>query len=473
MLSDRPDRGRHRRPPGGARSIARGDPLRQGDAHRWLSRLAWFSGDNATAEREAWLAVELLEPLAPGPELAMAYSNLAQLRMLACDEPGATEWGERAIELAERLGDTAILAHALNNVGTARLRGSTGRRPRAAASAASSSRSTPGFEEHVARAYTNLGAGLLDVRDLAPADALPRCRDRVLRGARPRLVAAVHDRLPRAAVGSSRATGTPPRTPRTAVLAHPGAAVPTRITPLVVIGRLRARRGDPAPCEPLDEALALARGTGEVQRIAPVAAARAEARWLAGDAMTRSTPRPRPRWRSREGDAVARAASCTRGAGAPGSPTRSRPSASPSRTGCTAPPPRPAWTAIGCVYEAALALAEAESEADQRRGLDALQALGARPAAARVARALRERGARDVRRGPRTTTRANPAGLTTREVEVLALVAEGLRNAEIAGRLFVTEKTVAHHVSAVLRKLDVSSRAQAGAEAARLGIVRR
>ena len=56
---------------------------------------------------------------------------------------------------------------------------------------------------------------------------------------------------------------------------------------------------------------------------------------------------------------------------------------------------------------------------------------------------------------------------------MLALVAEGLRNAEIAGRLFVTEKTVAHHVSAVLRKLDVSSRAQAGAEAARLGIVQR
>ena len=100
------------------------DPLRQGDAHRWLSRLAWFSGDNATAEREAWLAVDLLEPLGPGPELAMAYSNLAQLRMLAYDEPGATEWGERAIELAERLGDTAILAHALNNVGTARLLGS-------------------------------------------------------------------------------------------------------------------------------------------------------------------------------------------------------------------------------------------------------------------------------------------------------------------------------------------------------------
>ena len=93
--------------------------------------------------------------------------------------------------------------------------------------------------------------------------------------------------------------------------------------------------------------------------------------------------------------------------------------------------------------------------------------------ARRVARTLRERGVRDVRRGPRAATRENPAGLTARELEVVALVAEGLRNAEIAGRLFVSEKTVAHHVSAILRKLDVATRSQAGAEAARLGIVER
>ena len=80
---------------------------------------------------------------------------------------------------------------------------------------------------------------------------------------------------------------------------------------------------------------------------------------------------------------------------------------------------------------------------------------------------------RDVRRGPRAATRENPAGLTARELEVLALVAEGLRNAEIAQRLFLSEKTVGHHVSAILRKLEVRTRSQAGAEAARLGIVER
>ncbi|MGZ4165939.1 MAG: response regulator transcription factor, partial [Solirubrobacteraceae bacterium] len=94
--------------------------------------------------------------------------------------------------------------------------------------------------------------------------------------------------------------------------------------------------------------------------------------------------------------------------------------------------------------------------------------MGARPAAAIVARALRERGARGVPRGPRPRTRANPAGLTGRELEVLDLLAEGLRNAEIAQRLVVSDKTAEHHVSAVLRKLGVRSRTEAAAAAARL-----
>jgi DNA-binding NarL/FixJ family response regulator len=96
-----------------------------------------------------------------------------------------------------------------------------------------------------------------------------------------------------------------------------------------------------------------------------------------------------------------------------------------------------------------------------------LQALGARPAAAIVARRLRERGVRGVPRGPRASTRENPAGLTARELEVVALLADGLRNAEIAKRLIVSEKTVDHHVSAILRKLGVRSRGEAVAKAAR------
>jgi DNA-binding NarL/FixJ family response regulator len=105
-----------------------------------------------------------------------------------------------------------------------------------------------------------------------------------------------------------------------------------------------------------------------------------------------------------------------------------------------------------------------------RQSLDSLQELGAAPAAAIVARRLRERGARGLPRGPRRSTRQNPAGLTAREVEVLELVADGLRNSEIAERLFLSEKTVGHHVSAILRKLEVKSRGEASAAARRRGI---
>jgi DNA-binding NarL/FixJ family response regulator len=87
-----------------------------------------------------------------------------------------------------------------------------------------------------------------------------------------------------------------------------------------------------------------------------------------------------------------------------------------------------------------------------------------------VARRLRERGVRGLPRGPRPSTRDNPGGLTAREIEVLLLVTEGLRNTEIAERLFLSKRTVDRHVSAVLRKLSVPTRAQARAEAVRLGL---
>ena len=97
--------------------------------------------------------------------------------------------------------------------------------------------------------------------------------------------------------------------------------------------------------------------------------------------------------------------------------------------------------------------------------------MGARPAAAIVTRKLRALGERGVPRGPRPATRSNAAGLTARQQEVLALMAQGLRNGEIAERLVVSQKTVDHHVSAILRKLEVRTRGEATARAGELGLL--
>ena len=129
-----------------------------------------------------------------------------------------------------------------------------------------------------------------------------------------------------------------------------------------------------------------------------------------------------------------------------------------------------AWMRLGCPYEAALALAEGDGEEPLRQALEELQQLEARPAAAIVARRLRERGARGLPRGPRPTTQRNPANLTRREVEVLRLVAQGLQNAQIAERLVLSKSTVDHHVSAILRKLEARTRGEASAKAVQLGL---
>jgi len=113
----------------------------------------------------------------------------------------------------------------------------------------------------------------------------------------------------------------------------------------------------------------------------------------------------------------------------------------------------------------------ADEEEPLRQSLEELQRLGARPAAAIVSRRLRGQGIRSVPRGPRRSTQLNQARVTTRELDVLKLLAEGLQNATIGERLFLSRRTVDHHVAALLRKLEARTRGEAVANARRLELI--
>ncbi len=128
------------------------------------------------------------------------------------------------------------------------------------------------------------------------------------------------------------------------------------------------------------------------------------------------------------------------------------------------------WAARDAPYERALALAEGDASACAE-ALEILAELGADAGSHKVREDMRRRGIAAVPRGPRESTRANPRGLTRRQMDVLALLDLGLSNAEIADRLFVSPKTIDHHVSAILAKLDVATRGQAASVARAEGIV--
>ena len=369
-------------------------------------------------------------------------------------------WAGRALELAERLGDLEIAIHARDTIGICQLEPEAAREQleRVLELALGA-----GLDEQVGRTYILLVGSTVRSRnhDLASRHlkaGIDYCSERGLE--RDRLYLLAHRAIQELDQGRWDEAG---RT-AAAVLRIPRTSITPRILALVVLGLVRARRGDPGQWAPLDEAWALAAPTRELPRVGPVAAARAEAAWLAGDraAVDEATGSAlRLALELGSGSAAGELAHWRRRAALDVEVPAD--AAEPYRLQLAGEWARAAerWRELGSPYEAALALADAGQEAPLRRALDELQRLGARPAADLVARRLRELGVRRLPRRPRRATAANPAGLTARELEVLPLVEAGLRNAEIAGRLHISEKTVDHHVSAILAKLGVRSRREA------------
>ena len=449
-----------------------GDALAVGDDLRWLSRLLWWTGRGAEAVAVGDQAIGALERFPDSRELARALSGRSQLAMLAENHGEAVALGMRAVDLARRLDDRETVAHALTNVGTTLIGGAEHERGRALLEEAFALASEDGHDDHAARALVNLATSTLVRRRDDPRVAADL--ERTLRFAREhelygyvQYMLGVRANL-RVLLGDWLEAELDARA--SLELGHqPGVSV---CPALIALGRLQARRGEPEADATLEKAWEVAVATQELQRLAPAAAARAEHAWLDGDlAGTAAAARDAYALAVDRGDRWGRdeLAFWLWRAGEPvpssdGEPSPYARSIAGDWRGAAA-----AWGALGFSYERAEALSEASDDAARVEALEQFDALGAMRAAAALRRRLRGDGVRRIPRGPRAASRAAPAGLTPREIEVLELIVRGDTNAEIARALVITPKTVDHHVSAVLGKLGVGSRREAGDAAARLG----
>lgn len=437
-----------------------GDALRLGDDYRYLSRVAWFRGIGQEAWDAAREAIRILEPLGEGRELAMAWGNMSHLHMIAQDRREAVAWGERALELGRQLDDPEVIAYTLNNIGSAELAtGEEAGRDKLLESLRIAKEHA--MQEHIDRALFNLGESDLARHEYASAERyLQECLEYTLSCdlERCQLLADAGRALVRLELGEWDKAEHIARQ----VVEHPRVSPHGSLIAQCVLARLRFRRAEPGGEELLGEASRSASLSGELARLSVTAATRAEAAWLDGRtaeaaaaaaevypmALERDDPwviGELAVWQWRAGD------------------LREVPenAAEPYRLemlgdalGAAA-----AWELRGNPYQAAVCRAASDNVDDLLAARATLLELGATATARLVAERLRARGA-SVPRGPRAATRANLAHLTDREAEIAELMAAGMTNREIADRLVISEKTVGHHVSAVLAKLGVSRRAQ-------------
>jgi ATP/maltotriose-dependent transcriptional regulator MalT len=435
-----------------------GDAMAVGRSTRLLSRFHWYAGNGPEARKAGEQAVSLLLPLGATVELARAYSGLSQLAMLAGSVAETETWGARALALADQLDDPAVKAHALVNLGSIRMQHD----PDATAELVKAFELADqvGDRHEAARALLNIGYSAMafirpDVAWHYIRRAIDYAEDHqvdtLLLYAR-HISAWLH--LEEGAwAEAERIVGRSPDT---------GPNV-TQLVARTVLTELAIRRGDADAPERLAGLVEQAELTDELERIGP--ALQMETEW----ALTTGARVAPERF-----EVAARLLTTADGAGWAGSSVAAWGAVAGVVVEFEGMAPKPhqamiegdwaraaeAFGDVGWEYSRALMLSLLDMTEALSEAIVVARRLRARPLEERVSRRMRELGVIVPRRRQKATL-ANPANLTQRQTEVLALLADGLTNAEIAEKLYVSTRTAEHHVEAIFTKLGVSSRREA------------
>ena len=430
----------------------------------------WSNRRRPEARRAVDEAIEILEEAGPTADLAAALHRSGYLSMLNRKHRAAMADIERALEVATAVADEERVLASRLILGTIELVTGDPQRGVEVLEEVYAEATRDSDSRHMVLAAGMLGSGGGEARfyDVAQS-ALDRSITVGLQHDEDYSVAYARAWMARIAFEQGRweeALGYAELVQE----GHPESSAISPVTALGAKGRVMVRRGDSGAAEVLSHALAIGEGC-EMQHLWPPLCGLAELAYWEG--RTAEIPQILD-WAY--GEALTSDSTWARGevgfwmwkAGAIEDPPDG--AAEPFTLhmrgdyGAAAA----AWSKLGCPYEQALALAETDRPG-QLQALRIFDRLGAGPAGRWLRTRLRREGLGPVPRGPRPGTRESPLGLTSRQTEVLGLMMEGLDNAEIAERLFISKKTTEHHVSAILARLGVTTRAAAIARAGAMG----
>ena len=445
-----------------------------GDSLRFLSRLWWFNGNRMNAEKFAGQAIEFLKDQPATITKAMAFSNMSQLKMLSDEPAECMVWGEKAIAMAKELDNEEGLCHALNNVGSAQMFILSSEQKGIAMLQQSLEIALRNcYYEHAARAYTNLASGLVKIKNYAFAkkifdDGIHYCEEGDLNSWsfymlswKARLNLETGDWEEAYSIADN-------------LLKNENQPAIIKITALIVVAKIIMRKGDKDVLALLLEAKTRSFKTMELQRVIPSMAALLEYEWLTGktiidqDDIEQTAVLMQQTGIDLEKNEFA---FWMKKAGRHFVSGNEIGEAYDTSSAAKALIAASFWEKTGCLYEQALVLFEGKED-DKRKALKIIQDLDANAVYEKMKQEMRNSGIKNIPRGIRKSTRSNAAFLTYREMDVLRLLKEDMQNKEIAAQLYISVKTVDHHISNILFKLNASSRSKAVSVAIGAGILK-